>query len=236
MSSVKTIQNKENVLGDKASQKLVATKQKIKSSNPSGPRKPLKVVNNKDGFSSISKDCQSSVHIFKDSEKETVGKVSNRKDKQEPKKSPTKNQAATQTQLTGSDLIDFQKMVSPDAQYYKDLAEARREALNDSLKENEELFIEKEEYKEKVQYLEEKVSSLEETVEKARKITEMIKPYLNDNEEDEDEIKDGGIVETDATSSRIEKDESTTFGKNEQAEGNHKKTFDETTVPQKEDN
>jgi hypothetical protein len=235
MSSVKAIQNKENVGEDKFSQKLVATKQNVKSSNSSGTRKPLNVFNKKDGFSNISKDRQKGVPIFKDSEKETSGKLP----KEEPKKSPTKNEATTQTQLTGSDLIDYQQMVSPDTQYYKDLAEARREALDESLKENEELFIEKEEYKEKNQYLEEKVLSLEETVEKARKITEMIEPYLNDNEEDkdEDEIKQAVIVETDATSSTIvcpEKDESSDCGKN--AEGDNKEIFDEKTVPQTEDN
>ena len=180
MSSVEATQNKENVTGGKASQKVPATKHSTKGPNTSGTRKPLNAIN---GF-----QHKNSVHIFEDVKKETLAKLPVKTAKAHSK-SPTKNQAATQTQLTGSDLTEFQNMVSPDVQHYKDLAEARREALNESLKENEELFIEKEEYKEKVDYLEKRVLSLEETVEKARKITEMIEPYLNSNEDDEDDIR-----------------------------------------------
>lgn len=124
----------------------------------------------------------------------------------------------TQTKLTGKDLFDLQSAVTPDAEYYKELAEKRREALNESLKENEELWIENQEQSQKLEeqsqqleeqsqqleehsqknaYLEEKVVSLEETVEKARKITEMIGPYLDEEAEpeqeeakDETEVKD----------------------------------------------
>ena len=121
----------------------------------------------------------------------------------------------TQTKLTGKDLFDLQAAVTPDAEYYKELAEKRREALNESLKENEELWIENQEQSQKLEeqsqqleeqsqqleeksqrleeqsqknaYLEEKVVSLEETVEKARKITEMIGPYLDEEAEPEQE-------------------------------------------------
>ena len=126
----------------------------------------------------------------------------------------------TQTKLTGKDLFDLQAAVTPDAEYYKELAEKRREALNESLKENEELWIENQEQSQKLEeqsqqldeqsqrleeqsqknaYLEEKVVSLEETVEKARKITELIGPYLGEEAEpeqeeakDETEIKEEG--------------------------------------------
>jgi len=89
--------------------------------------------------------------------------------------------AYTQTKLSWNDLLDDKAMNEPDTQFYKDLAEKRREALNESLKENEELWIENEEQKEKVKTLETKVHSLEETVEKARKISEILEPYLDDD-------------------------------------------------------
>ena len=95
----------------------------------------------------------------------------------------------TQTKLTGPDLMDFTEMVSPDVTFYKDLAEKRREALNESLKENEELHIEKELLKCQNEEQKETILSLEETVEKARKIMELIEPCLTDDDcEEQNEI------------------------------------------------
>merc|ERR1712150_90270 len=95
-----------------------------------------------------------------------------------------------QTKLAGSDVLDFEKMLQPDVQFYKDLAEKRREALNESLNENEKLWIENEEQKEEVKLLKDRVHSLEETVEKARKISELLEPYLNSSECDESVSED----------------------------------------------
>merc|ERR1712150_131349 len=84
----------------------------------------------------------------------------------------------TQTTLAGSDVLKFGKILQPDVQFYKDLAEKRREALNERLR------IENKEHKEEVKILKDRVHSLEETVEKARKITgelniELLESYIN---------------------------------------------------------
>ena len=101
----------------------------------------------------------------------------------------TSQQKETQTKLTGPDLMDFTEMVSPDVTFYKDLAEKRREALNESLKENEELHIENGLLKCENEELKETKLSLEETVEKARKIMDLIEPCLNDDDsEEQDEV------------------------------------------------
>merc|ERR1712150_444246 len=90
----------------------------------------------------------------------------------------------TQTTLAGSDVLKFGKILQPDVQFYKDLAEKRREALNESLNENEKLWIENKEHKEEVKFLKDRIHSLEETVEKARKISrelnnELQESYIN---------------------------------------------------------
>ena len=101
----------------------------------------------------------------------------------------TSQHQGTQTKLTGPDLMDFTEMVSPDVTFYKDLAEKRREALDESLKENEELHIENELLKCQKQEQKETILSLEETVEKARKIMDLIEPCLSDdNSEEQNEI------------------------------------------------
>ena len=97
----------------------------------------------------------------------------------------TSQQKETQTKLTGPDLMDFTEMVSPDVTFYKDLAEKRREALDESLKENEELHIENELLRCENEELKETNLSLEETVEKARKIMDLIEPCLSDDDSDE---------------------------------------------------
>ena len=81
--------------------------------------------------------------------------------------------------------MDFADTISPDVTFYKDLAEKRREALNESLKENEELHIENELLKCENEELKETKLSLEETVEKARKIMDLIEPCLSDDDSDE---------------------------------------------------
>ena len=101
----------------------------------------------------------------------------------------TSQHQGTQTKVTGPDLMDFSEMISPDVTFYKDLAEKRREALNESLKENEELHIEYELLKCQNEEQKETILSLEETVEKARKIMDLIEPCLTDDDcEEQNEI------------------------------------------------
>ena len=100
---------------------------------------------------------------------------------------PKKCHQMTQTlTTTGSDSSSSLVSSSSDNEsFYKELAERRREALNESLKENEEIWLELEAKNEKIGDLEEKIVSLEETVEKARKVSEMIAPFFN-NADDTD--------------------------------------------------
>ena len=125
-------------------------------------------------------------------------------------------------------------MLSPDVEFYKNLAEARREALDESLNQNEELWVENEELKERV-------ASLEETVEKARKITEMIEPYLNDDS-NEDANKRTESVESTETSKNTElpKEKLSDYSGNSEnpdsPEAETKEQYVEPTVKQNEDN
>ena len=149
--------------------------------------KPKPILGQNAGFKNIKKGSKETIEIFQD----PIASIT-----EETKKGNSTKES--QTKLTGSDLDDFQAMVSPDVEFYKDLAEKRRDALNESIKENEELHIENEEQKEKIEelniknekktekidHLEEKVASLEQTVENARKIIDMISPCLLEEEEE----------------------------------------------------
>ena len=150
---------------------------KLKLNNDNIPNKPKLFEN---GFQGISKNP--GITIFQDKS------VLEKEKKETPKIIPTKNQRS-QTELTGPDLVEFQSTISPDVEFYKELAEKRREALNESLKENEELHIENELIKCKYEEQKETILSLEETVEKARKIMELIEPCLTDDDcEEQNEI------------------------------------------------
>ena len=140
---------------------------KLKLNNDNIPNKPKLFEN---GFQGISKNP--GIKIFQDKS------VLEKEKKETPKIIPTKNQRS-QTELTGPDLVEFQSTISPDVKFYKELAEKRREALNESLKENEELHIENEEQKEEIE-------SLKQSVEKAKKIIDLISPCLFEEENDED--------------------------------------------------
>ena len=191
MSSTRIKPNGENTMSNETSGK-VNERGRNKGSSTTN-RKPLGNYNSQAqsnsvfgqkavGFDKIKKDkdCK----IYEDSDK-TQSSTSSSTSRPSCKSLKT---CQTQTKLTGNDLIDFQATVQPDLQFYKELVEKKSEALNESLKENEELWVENEERKEKINYLEEKVASLEETVEKARKITELIEPYLNEETEDGREL------------------------------------------------
>ena len=177
----------EPKLSLKKHKNLPATELSRKPLKESNQIKPKPILGENAGFKNIKKGSKEKTFIFQDP-KESITQESK-------KENSTKE---SQTKLTGSDLDDFQAMISPDVEFYKDLAEKRRDALNESIKENEELHIENEEQKEKIEelninnekktekidHLEEKVASLEQTVENTRKIIDMISPCLLEDEEE----------------------------------------------------
>ena len=148
--------------------------QKISSSGNGSSRKFLEVSNKinskqtkqtligKTGFANIvgnKKVPNGKISIFKDEK-------------------PSTTDDESQTELTDSDILELESNV----QFYKDLAEKRREALDESLKENEELHIENEEQKQKIE-------SLEETIEQSKKIIDMISPCLFEDEEEKEDTE-----------------------------------------------
>lgn len=89
----------------------------------------------------------------------------------------------SQTDITG----DYASVVSDgDLAFYKELAERRREALNDSLKENESLVAENSELKHRNYELDSENQSLLESVEKANRLAEMLEPLFSNTDETED--------------------------------------------------
>lgn len=164
---------------------LQTLQEKAKKSTSVSEKSPGGLVGRATGgfaklFASAKKKNGKGFQIYEDSPKSKSANSS-------PNSFKTLQVANTQTNITGADL-DFQSMSSPDAQFYKELAEKRREALDESLNENEKLWIENEEQKEKIYSLEDTISSLEGTVEKARKIAEIIEPHLSKEDEDETSI------------------------------------------------
>ena len=163
--------NKENVKVDVSKLKALSTHDTAKD--------PLKLKTN---------TLQPNSKSTKTPQKFKIHEDPNSKSSSTKKDAVTKSTGehqGTQTKLTGPDLMDFTEMMSPDVTFYKDLAEKRREALNESLKENEELHIENELLKCENEELKETKLSLEETVEKARKIMDLIEPCLSDDDSDE---------------------------------------------------
>ena len=167
--------NKENVNVDVSKLKALSTHDTAKD--------PLKLKTN---------NLQPNSKSTKTPQKFKIHEDPNSKSSSSKKDALTKSTSqhkGIQTKLTGPDLMDFTEMVSPDVTFYKDLAEKRREALNESLKENEELHIENELLKCQKEEQKETILSLEETVEKARKIMDLIEPCLNDDDsEEQDEV------------------------------------------------
>ena len=185
--------------------KEVSNKKDLAAFSSGGLRKPLGKLNNDnkpgdvnqffgqgEGFKNICKSSTDKTQIYKD-------KIVPTKEKKEtPKINPTKNQRS-QTELSGQDLVDFQNTISPDVEFYKELAEKRREALNESLKENEELHIENEEQKEEIE-------TLKQSVEKAKKIIDLISPCLFEEDNDEGDKEAGKDTDDHANSENLEKD------------------------------
>jgi len=156
----------------------------------SGTQKQSSLIGSK-GFLQISKDAKSGksggggggggLFVFKDEN------VDVKATKNSPAKSIT--HAHVQTVLSG----DYGSVVDGDVAFYKELAEKRREALDESLKENESLVMENDELRLENAELKSENVSLQESVEKARKITDMLAPILadSDDEAEEEEKKEG---------------------------------------------
>jgi len=174
----------------------------------SGQQKQSSLIGSK-GFLQISKDAKSnksggggSLFVFKDENADV--KVT--------KNSPAKSiHAHVQTVLSG----DYGSVIDADVAFYKELAEKRREALDESLKENESLVMENDELRLENAELKSENESLQESVEKARKITDMLAPILaNSDDEDEEEEKedtesDEALTEAKESHDKDEEDEAT---------------------------
>jgi len=171
-----------------------------------GQQKQSSLIGSK-GFLQISKDAKSGksggnggLFVFKD---ENVG-VKTKKD------SPAKLiHTHVQTVVSG----DYGSVTDADVAFYKELAEKRREALDESLKENESLVMENDELRLENAELQSENKSLQESVEKARKITDMLAPILansddeDDDEDEKEEVTESSDAPSDAKESHDDKDE-----------------------------
>merc|ERR1712136_217211 len=118
------------------------------------------------GFGQISKESSKTFNVFND-ENSSTGVAAAEKTEEKP-------DGAFQDRLVQTDITgDYTSVTgNGDLAFYKELAERRREALNDSLKENESLVSENAELKF------ENVSLLE-SVEKANRLAEMLEPLFS---------------------------------------------------------
>jgi len=144
------------------------------------------------GFAQIGKDSSKSFDIFNDENKGTAATVEGRTST--PTSSgKTKSGAVhqqSQTDITG----DYASVVGDgDLAFYKELAERRREALNDSLAENESLVNENSILKYENSELNKTNQSLQESVNKASRLAEMLEEAgLLDNDSEETPVEADG--------------------------------------------
>jgi len=132
------------------------------------------------GFGQISKESSKTFDVFNDENKSTKSEVT--ADKPDEKSGDVQNRLV-QTDITG----DYTSVTGHgDLAFYKELAERRREALNDSLKENESLCMENTELKAENFDLKNKNESLLESVEKANRLAEMLEPLFSKTDDDEE--------------------------------------------------
>jgi len=144
------------------------------------------------GFAQIGKDSSKSFDIFNDENKGTAATAGDRTST--PTSSgKTKSGAVhqqSQTDITG----DYASVVGDgDLAFYKELAERRREALNDSLAENESLVNENSILKYENSELNKTNQSLQESVNKASRLAEMLEEAgLLDNDSEETPVEADG--------------------------------------------
>jgi len=130
------------------------------------------------GFAQISKEASNkkAFDVFSDENAVSSGSADQKPDNLQHRHS--------QTDITG----DYASVVGDgDLAFYKELAERRREALNDSLKENESLVSENAELKCRNYELDNENQSLLESVEKANRLAEMLEPLFSNADEEEKE-------------------------------------------------
>jgi len=140
------------------------------------------------GFGQISKESSKTFDVFNDENKVTKSEVA--ADKTDTKSGDVENRLV-QTDITG----DYTSVTGHgDLAFYKELAERRREALNDSLKENESLCMENTELKHENFELKNENQSLLESVEKANRLAEMLEPLFSKTDDDDEETSE--CVET----------------------------------------
>jgi len=161
------------------------------------------------GFAQIGKDSSKSFDIFNDENKGTAATAGDRTST--PTSSgKTKSGAVhqqSQTDITG----DYASVVGDgDLAFYKELAERRREALNDSLAENESLVNENSILKYENSELNKTNQSLQESVNKASRLAEMLEEAgLLDNDSEETPVEADGDDRDDHESANEDVSEAT---------------------------
>jgi len=115
------------------------------------------------------------------------------------------NDTAAQTDISG----DYGSVVGGDHEFYQGLAEKRRLALDETLKENESLVDENVSLKYENQELKTLNESLHESLEKASKTIELMESILNCKEDASDDEKEEEEQETDAEAEPSKSDEET---------------------------
>jgi len=153
------------------------------------------------GFGQISKESSKTFNVFNDENKST-GVATIEKVEQKP-------EGAFQDRLVQTDISgDYTSVTGHgDLAFYKELAERRREALNDSLKENESLVSENAELRHENFELKNENVSLLESVEKANRLAEMLEPLFSKTDDDDDDEETPESVQT-KTEEKEEEDES----------------------------
>lgn len=94
-----------------------------------------------------------------------------------PNKSSTKDETSTSKKITAEDLTGEAK---PSEHYWERLAEKRREALEQSLDENQRLY-------ERIEGLEEELNTSRQQLEEAKHLVAVLTEMLNETEGDEEE-------------------------------------------------
>jgi len=154
------------------------------------------------GFGQISKESSKTFNVFNDENKPAGVAATTEKVEQKP-------EGAFQDRLVQTDITgDYTSVTGHgDLAFYKELAERRREALNDSLKENESLVSENAELRHENYELKNDNVSLLESVEKANRLAEMLEPLFSKTDDDDDDEETPESVET-KTEEKEEDDES----------------------------
>jgi len=153
-----------------------------KTSTPTSSGKKQQSLFGFKGFAQISKESNKTFSVFND--ENAVSKSA--------KKSDNLTDRDSQTDITG----DYASVVGDgDLAFYKELAERRREALNDSLKENESLVSENAELRHRNYELNNENQSLQESVEKANNLAKMLEPLFSNIDGDDEDSTSGSPEE-----------------------------------------